>query len=185
MSMEALYMTIMNPRPADALRAALKAAGFNARRVSVRADNSLLRVTIRDASASLTKVKAIAAPFESVRHCQATGEILAGGNIFLACEYADALVAPVKATILAVLDPAPNDEYVALSGGYHAMKCTRQSGQGASYVWEVQMKGPGFTWSNEIAVGVGWAAERIAVAYLDASALAIEAAQGSAAVATV
>jgi hypothetical protein len=34
-------------------------------------------------------------------------------------------------------------------------------------------------------VGVGWAAERIAVAYLDASALAIEAAQGSAAVATV
>jgi hypothetical protein len=142
-------MTIMNPRPADALRAALKAAGFNARRVSVRADNSLLRVTIRDASASLTKVKAIAAPFESVRHCQATGEILAGGNIFLACEYADALVAPVKATILAVLDPAPNDEYVALSGGYHAMKCTRQSGQGASYVWEVQMKGPGFTWSNE------------------------------------
>jgi len=75
-------MTTTNLRPADALRAALKAAGFNARRVSVRADNSLLRVTIRDASASLTKVKAIAAPFESVRHCQATGEILAGGNIF-------------------------------------------------------------------------------------------------------
>jgi len=65
------------------------------------------------------------------------------------------------------------------------MKCTRQSGQGASYVWEVKMKGPRFTLSNEIAVGVGWAAERIAVAYLDASALAIEAAQGSAAVATV
>jgi len=121
--------------------------------VSVRADNSLLRVTIRDASASLTRVKAIAAPFESVRHCQATGEILAGGNIFLACEYADALIAPVKATIPAVLDPAPNDEYVALPGGYHAMKCTRQSGQGGSYVWEVKMKGPRFTLSNEIAVG--------------------------------
>jgi hypothetical protein len=37
--------------------------------------------------------------------------------------------------------------------------------------------------SNDIAVGASWAAERIAVAYLDASAFAIEAAQGSAAVA--
>jgi hypothetical protein len=77
--METLHM--INLRPADALRAALKAAGFNARRVSVKADNSLLRVTIRDASASLTKVKAIVAPFESVSRDQATGEILWGGYV--------------------------------------------------------------------------------------------------------
>lgn len=73
-------MTTTIASPADRLRAALKQAGFNARRVSVRHDHSTLRVTIRDASASLTQVEAVAAPFESVRRCQATGEILLGGN---------------------------------------------------------------------------------------------------------
>lgn len=34
------------------------------------------------------------------------------------------------------------------------------------------MQGPGFNHRNDIAVGVAWAAERIAVAYLDANALA-------------
>jgi len=62
--------------PGDRLRAALKQAGFNTRRVSVRADQSTLQVTIRDASVSLTPVEAIAGPFESIRRCEATGEIL-------------------------------------------------------------------------------------------------------------
>lgn len=69
-----------------------------------------------------------------------------------------------------MLDPAPNDEYVALPGGFRAMKCTREHG-GASHVWEVRMGGRGFDLYNNLAVGVTWAAERLAVAYLDASAL--------------
>jgi hypothetical protein len=83
MSSSNLHMTIMATyvRPADSLRSVLKTAGFNARRVSVRHDGSTLRVTIRDASASLTKVKAIAETYESVRYCQATGEILSGGYV--------------------------------------------------------------------------------------------------------
>ena len=71
-----------------------------------------------------------------------------------------------------MLDPAPNDEYVALPGGFRAMKCTRQHG-GVSQVWEVRMQGRGFDLYNNLAVGMTWAAERIAVAYLDASALEI------------
>ena len=81
-------MTNTNGTPAQNLRAALKTAGFNGRRVTVRHDHSTLYVTIRDASASLSKVKAIAGTFESVRHCQATGEILCGGNTFVRVEYA-------------------------------------------------------------------------------------------------
>ena len=50
------------------------------------------------------------------------------------------------------------------------MKCTREHG-GASYVWEVRMEGRGFDLYNNLAVGVTWAAERLAVAYLDATAL--------------
>jgi hypothetical protein len=156
-------------RPADGLRAALKQAGFNARRVTARQDHSTLRVTIRDASVSLTKVQAIAGAFESVSRDHKTGEILCGGNTFVRVEYADALVDPVKATIFAVLDPAPNDEYVALAGGFRAMKCTREHG-GARHVWEVRMQGRGFDLYNNLAVGVTWAAERLAIAYLDAKA---------------
>ena len=155
---------------ANNLRAALKQSGFNARMVTVKERHCTLCITIRDASVSLTKVKAIVAPFERVSRDHATGEILGGGNTFTKTEYADVLVDPIKATILAVLDPALNDEYVALPGGFRAMKCTRQNSQGGSYVWEVRMKGPTFTLYNDLAVGVTWAAERLAVAYLDAAA---------------
>jgi len=50
------------------------------------------------------------------------------------------------------------------------MKCTREHG-GASHVWEVRMEGRGFDLYHNLAVGVIWAAERLAVAYLDATAL--------------
>jgi len=49
------------------------------------------------------------------------------------------------------------------------MKCTREHG-GAPHVWEVRMQGRGFDLYNNLAVGVTWAAERLAVAYLDANA---------------
>lgn len=163
-------MTTTNDTPAQRLRVALKSAGFNARQVTVRYPHSTLCVTIRDASVSLTKVGAIAKAFESVSRDHKTGEILCGGNTFVRVEYADVLVDPVKATIVAILDPAPNDEYVTLPGGFRAMKCTREHG-GRSHVWEVRMQGRGFDLYNDLAVGVTWAAERLAVAYLDASAL--------------
>src|SRR5436190_13288129 len=106
-------MTTTNDTPAQRLRVALKGAGFSARQVTVRYPHSTLHVTIRDTSVSLTKVRAIAGAFESVSRDHKSGEILCGGNTFVQVAYDDALVDPVKATILAVLDPAPNDEYVA------------------------------------------------------------------------
>lgn len=105
-------MTTTNTSPAQTLRAALKAEGFNARCVTIRQSHSSLHVTIRDASASLSKVKAIADKFSVVRHCEATGEILCGGNTFVNVAYSDDLVAPAKAAILVVLDPAPPDQWV-------------------------------------------------------------------------
>jgi hypothetical protein len=160
-----LYMAITSIRPAQALRTALKAAGFNARRVSVREYHNTLRVTVRDVSASLSKVTAIAAPFERVSRCETTGEILCGGNIFVNVRYTKEAVAPVKAAILVVLDSAPADQWVAVLGNFRAVKVSRE---GATYNDEVRMDGPGLR--NSIACGVTWAAERLAIAYLDASA---------------
>ncbi len=90
-------MTNPNATPAQILRAALKTAGFNSRRVTVRQDLSTLRVTVRDAGVSLSTVKAIADRFRSVRHCHATGEILCGGNTFVDVDYLPEFVAPVAA----------------------------------------------------------------------------------------
>ena len=103
--------------PADRLRAALKQAGFNARRVSVRHDHSTLRVTIRDASASLTQVEAVAGPFESVRRCQATGEILLGGNCYVDVKYAPDVVKPLKAELAELLAAPAASVTVAAAGG--------------------------------------------------------------------
>jgi hypothetical protein len=111
-------------RPVDQLRAALKQAGFNTRRVSVRADHSTLQVTIRDASISLTQIEAIAGPFESIRRCEATGEILQGGNRYVDIKYDPALVKPLKVELAALLVAAPFDAYVSVPGGFRALKVT-------------------------------------------------------------
>ena len=150
-------------RPADRLRAALKQAGFNARKVSVRHDHSTLRVRIRDASVSLSKVQEIAGAFESVRRCEATGEILLGGNCYVDTEYDDKVIEPLKTEIAALLTAAPFDRYVDVLGGFRALK---ESGVRQ----EVRLAGPGFHVRNDLACGVVWAAERLAIAYLDAMA---------------
>jgi len=161
-------MTSTNTAPAQSLRAALKAAGFNARRVTVREKHSTLYVTIRDAWASLTEVKTIADKFRVVHRCQATGEILGGGNTFVEVGYADELVGPAKAAILVVLDPALHDQWVTVLGDFRAMKVSRECG--ATYPDEVRIEGPGFDGCNAMACGVGWAAKRIAIAFLDVTA---------------
>src|SRR5262249_30280236 len=154
-----LRMSNANSNPANNLRAALKGAGFNARQVTVKYPHSTLYVTIRDASVSLTKVTEIAGVFESVSRDHKTGEILAGGNGFLQVRYDAALIRPVPASILAVLGAAPDDVYVALPGGFRAMKVSRQHGS-ATYVGEVRISGPTFQ-GGTVAVGVEYAAKRI------------------------
>ena len=73
---------------AQTLRAALKEAGFNARKVSVRHERysmgSSVHVTIRDASVTdIAKVREIAETAESIRRCPITHEILSGGNTYV------------------------------------------------------------------------------------------------------
>ena len=162
-------MTTSNQTPAQRLRVALKSAGFNARQVTVRYLHSTLYVTVRDASVSLTKVSAIAGAFESISRDCKTGEILCGGNTFVQVQYDDGLIKSIQASILAVLGPAPDDIYADLPGGFRVIKVSRQHGN-ATYVGEVRISGPTFE-GGTIAVGVDYAAKRIAIASLDASAL--------------
>lgn len=86
--------------PADNIRAALKTAGFKSRQVTVKMPHyGSVTVTIRDASVRLDAVKAVAMPFERISRCEASGEILSGGNTFVRVEYLDAIVKPLASVI--------------------------------------------------------------------------------------
>jgi hypothetical protein len=158
--------TATNATPEQMLRAALKSAGFNARKVTVRRDHSTLRVTLRDAAVPLSTVKAIADQFMVVRRDERSGEILCGGNTFLDVHYLPALVEPVAAAIIALLTPAAEGVVVALPGGFRAAKSARRP----AYMQEVRVWGAGFDMFNSTVCGISYAAERIAIAYLDACA---------------
>lgn len=102
---------------ADMLRAALKAAGYNARQVTVRHDSCTLRVTVRSARVSLAHVEEIAGAFEKIDRDQATGEILCGGNTFVDASYDRAVLAPHVEMVEAVL--RASSERVAVQIGGH------------------------------------------------------------------
>jgi hypothetical protein len=73
--------------PPQQLKAALKAAGYNQRQVSVRNRPGGLSwslvVTVRCSSVDIEKVKHVAGTFESIDRCEYSGEILGGGNIYV------------------------------------------------------------------------------------------------------
>lgn len=92
---------------ANRLRAALKAAGFNARAVSVRHEHysmgSTIHVTIMRAGIRLADVEKIASEFESVSRCSVTGEILNGGNTYLRVQHDRRVADAAREAVLANL----------------------------------------------------------------------------------
>ena len=78
---------------AKALRAKLKAAGYNARLVSVRhhqySMGSTIHCTIRDPDVKKAAIEDIALEFQRVDRCQISGEILTGCNRFVDVEFSD------------------------------------------------------------------------------------------------
>lgn len=64
----------------------LKAAGFTGK-ISVTTDSSI-RVTLKDYSMSAEAIKIfLASKYERISRCEATGEILSGGNRFVFVSY--------------------------------------------------------------------------------------------------
>jgi hypothetical protein len=96
---------------AQEIRAALKAAGFTARQVTVRDERMSLdqsaHVTVRDGSVDFRAVRKIAEAFEAVRREEGTGDVLGGGNRWVSVRYSreaiDARAAQYVQAIAAVL----------------------------------------------------------------------------------
>ena len=105
-----------NTTPAARIRAALKAAGYNTRKVTVRQDHETVRVTLKTLDVVLSVIKAIVAPFECVRRCESTGEVLLGGNIYVDVAYDREVLAPVTRQIAEALLAAPRGQVIELDG---------------------------------------------------------------------
>ena len=85
----------MSASVAASIRQALQTAGFGRLDVSVRqGPGSGVRVEVRRALVPLDRVQRIARAYESVRMCEASGEILCGGNTFVSVRYASGVLEP-------------------------------------------------------------------------------------------
>lgn len=73
------------------------------------------------------------------------------------------MVKPLKAELAALSAATPFDTYIPMRGGFRALKVSGPRE-------EVRLAGPGFHIRNEVAYGTVWAAERLAIVYLDARA---------------
>lgn len=79
----------MSKQKAAEIRKQLKTLGYSARDVSVRSDHNSLDITIRRNGLDVKAIKAIANSHENVSRCEASGEILGGGNTFVFIRFDD------------------------------------------------------------------------------------------------
>ena len=93
---------------AKAIRAALKAKGWNAKKISVRVHSysmgASINVTIKDASIARKVVEAVASSYQEVSRCAYSGEILGGGNTYVSVSYASGALDGLKAIFRAELE---------------------------------------------------------------------------------
>lgn len=150
---------------ADRCRAALRAAGYTSRQVTVRDRGSntytSLHVTIRDASVRASAIAEIAGSFRDVRRDSMTDEILSGGNTFVDVEYTDAIIDARTAPIERRIADGVGRDVIAIPGVIVTWDAPRS---GQPHDAEVYVRGiPGVyrCW------GVRGAARQIAIAALD------------------
>lgn len=114
-----IHMETNSKSLADRMRAALKSAGYNGRKVSVRHDHysmgSTVHVTIRDHQISRRTIEAICEPFSSVRRDE-QGEILSGGNTFVDVAYGKGVLEVVARPIAEQLAAAGLGVVIEING---------------------------------------------------------------------
>ena len=78
-------------KTANQIKKELKEMGFNTKKISVKVKNSTmstsLNVTIKCPQTSKSKVEEVLNKYRDVRYCEASGEILSGGNTYVIVSY--------------------------------------------------------------------------------------------------
>lgn len=78
---------------AQDIRNEIKKAGYKTNQVSVRTRRSTYTLTIKQEGISFAEIKGIASAAERIDRCEATGEILVGGNTYTYVEHHEAVKA--------------------------------------------------------------------------------------------
>lgn len=94
----------MSKQKAAEIRKQLKTLGYSARDVSVRSDHNSLDITIRRNGLNVKAIKAIANSAEKIDRCEASGEILSGGNTYVFIRFSDEVTSAMTQLVKKLAD---------------------------------------------------------------------------------
>ncbi len=80
--------------------------GYNSRMVSIKNDYGNVIFTIRNIDVDYAKLEQFAYKFENVSYCEASGEILSGGNTFVTIEFCETITEIFATTDIEGFDTA-------------------------------------------------------------------------------
>jgi len=72
---------------AQSLRNQFKNLGYSSKQISVTSDYNSINIRVKDQSIDAELIEKMGQQFERIRRCEATGEILSGGNFFVFTAY--------------------------------------------------------------------------------------------------
>lgn len=80
--------------------------GYNRTQVSVSAKHSCITFTVRKKDVDFKKVEEFGNQFENIYRCEATGEILSGGNTFVDVRFSEEVKNEIKQDFIEVCEKA-------------------------------------------------------------------------------
>ncbi len=108
------YYTMSNKELSQLIRKELKENGFTSKDVAVRIRASLydtaVNITVKNPIVRLSEVEKIAKKFSEVEYDRASGEILAGCNVYVHCQYDYGIFDDVIAPLLPIAEKVLNNE---------------------------------------------------------------------------
>lgn len=108
------YYTMSNKELSQLIRKELKENGFTSKDVSVRVRSALydtaVDITVKNPLVRLSEVEKVAKKFSEVDYDMASGEILAGCNVYVHCQYDYGIFDDVIAPLLPIAEKVLNNE---------------------------------------------------------------------------
>ncbi len=108
------YYTMSNKELSQLIRKTLKESGFTSKDVSIRVRAALydtsVNITVKNPLVRLSEVEEIAKKFSEVDYDEHSGEILAGCNVYVHCQYEYGIFKDAAADLLPVAEMVLNNK---------------------------------------------------------------------------
>lgn len=142
------YYTMSNKELSQLIRKALKESGFTSKDLSVRVRAALydtsVNITIKNPLVRISEVEEIVKRFSEVDYDEHSGEILAGCNVYVHCQYEYGIFKDAAADLLPVAEMVLSNKE-KYSG--HAIADNKEKSvhiihyQGVQWIWLLQCGG--------------------------------------------